>query len=200
MLFGSWMYYEAFRKNQMHFWVWGVVVCEAFSPRVPELTSPSPLSFSTPRPHFFLTKSPQKFRSEQPAKQTTFFPQVRASEALWLLGVTPLPNMHENVTVCLEAVCRACKFKPQSRDQRQTARSPQPERASWLPLVRQLHEPGAHWKNKSSAVKNTFLYTRWLLLWSYFHLMFWLVCCGKRGKKHGKLDLGLQISWIFLHQ
>lgn len=40
--------------------------------------------------------------------------------------------MHENVTVCLEAVCRACKFKPQSEDQRQTEKSPQPEKPSWL--------------------------------------------------------------------
>lgn len=79
---------------------------------------------------FFITKSPQKLRSVQSAKQTTFSPNQ--SSTPWLLRVTPLPNMHENVTVCLEAVCRACKFKPQSEDQRQTERSPRPERPSWL--------------------------------------------------------------------
>lgn len=34
--FGSWIYYEGFKKNQMHFWVWGVVVCEVF-PLFPSL-------------------------------------------------------------------------------------------------------------------------------------------------------------------
>lgn len=80
----------------------------------------------------FFKQEPQKFRSVQSTKQTTFFFFPKQSAVFWLLRVTPLPNMHENVTVCLEAVCRACKFKPQTEDQRQTEMSPQPEKPSWL--------------------------------------------------------------------
>lgn len=54
------------------------------------------------------------------------------SRAFWAVKVSLLPNMHEIVTVCLEAVCWACKFKPQSKDQRQMVKSSQSERPSWL--------------------------------------------------------------------
>lgn len=88
------------------------------------------LSFAPPL--FFFALEPLKVQVSAVCKTNHFFfPNQRP--ASWLLRVTPLPNMHENVTVCLEAVCRACKFKPQSEDQRQTERSPRPERPSWLP-------------------------------------------------------------------
>lgn len=105
-------------------------------------------------PFFLFTKNPQKFRSAQAAKQTTFFPNQ--SLAPWLLRVTLLPNMHENVTVCLEAVCRVCKFKPQSEDQRQTETS-----STWetfmAALIGQLHKLPANSRKTSpwsKAVKN----------------------------------------------
>lgn len=83
---------------------------------------------------FFLTpffnQQPPKVQVRAVCKTNHFFPNQSLTP--WLLGVTPLPNMHENVTVCLEAVCRACEFKPRSEDQRQTERSPQPERRSLL--------------------------------------------------------------------
>lgn len=103
-----------------------------FSPFVPSLTSPFPPPFFWPPPLFFFALEPLKVQVSAVCKTNHFFfPNQRP--ASWLLRVTPLPNMHENVTVCLEAVCRACKFKPQSEDQRQTERSPRPERPSWLP-------------------------------------------------------------------
>lgn len=151
----------------MRFWVWGVVVCEAF-PLV-FLSSSLPLLFLSFAPlflvflFFFLTKSPQKFRSMPSAKQTTSFFQIGARLPgcpEWL----PLPNMHENVTVCLEAVCRACKCKfewgPEADREVSTTRE-----TFMAALVRWLHRfskvTRAHWKHiwkttpLSSAVKNT---------------------------------------------
>lgn len=80
---------------------------------------------------FFSYQEPPEVQVNAVCKTNHFFFPNR-SPAPWLPRVTPLPNMHENVTVCLEAVCRACKFKPQSEDQRQTEKSPQPEKPSWL--------------------------------------------------------------------
>ena len=119
----------------MGFWVWGVVVCEAF-PLV-FLSSSLPLLFLSFAPFFFSFffffpyQGPPEVQVNAVCKTNHFFFPNR-SPAPWLPRVTPLPNMHENVTVCLEAVCRACKFKPQSEDQRQTEKSPQPEKPSWL--------------------------------------------------------------------
>lgn len=44
-----------------------------------------------------------------------FFPSNQRP-APWQLRATPLPNMHENVMVCLEPVCRARKFKSKDRE------------------------------------------------------------------------------------
>lgn len=67
---------------------------------------------------------------DQVYKTNLLFPNH--SRAFWAVKVSLLPNMHEIVTVCLEAVCWACKFKPQSKDQRQMVKSSQSERPSWL--------------------------------------------------------------------
>ena len=140
----------------------------SFSPCVPELTSPSPLSspcfFFIIIIIFFFYQEPPEVQVNAVCKTNHFFFPNR-SPAPWLPRVTPLPNMHENVTVCLEAVCRACKFKPQSEDQRQTEKSPQPEKPSWLlwsgdcigSPSRPLHIGNTFGKMipLSSAVKNT---------------------------------------------
>lgn len=52
MLFGSSIYYEVFKKNQMHFWIWRVVVCEA-----PPLLSLAHILVS----YFFLFFAPRPF-------------------------------------------------------------------------------------------------------------------------------------------
>lgn len=66
-----------------------------------------------PPSFFFQAMHPQKFRLVL-QNRPLFFPNQRSTP--WLLRVTPLPNMHENVMVCLEAICRARKFKPQHKN------------------------------------------------------------------------------------
>lgn len=110
MLFGSWMLW-GIEKEPNAFLSWGSCGMWSFPPFLP-LTHP---------PLYFLTQTLPKFRSVQSAKQ------ANQSRAFWLLIETGLPNMHENVTVCLEAVCRACKFEPQRGEQKQTERSQWPE-------------------------------------------------------------------------
>lgn len=127
MLFGSSIYYEVFKKNQMHFWFWRVVVCEAPPPSFPcSHLLLLFLSFFCPQAFFH----PLVCFVDQVYKTNLLFPNH--SRAFWAVKVSLLPNMHEIVTVCLEAVCWACKFKPQSKDQRQMVKSSQSERPSWL--------------------------------------------------------------------
>lgn len=118
----------------------------SFPPLFSLLVSP-PLSF-------FLPRTPKSSGQRRLQNKPLFFPNQ--SLAPWLLRVTLLPNMHENVTVCLEAVCRVCKFKPQSEDQRQTETS-----TTWetfmAALIGQLHKLPANSRKTSpwsKAVKN----------------------------------------------
>lgn len=176
MLFGSWMYYEVFKKNQMHFWVWGVVVCEAFPPSFLCSRLFFPLLSFAP----FFNQEPQKFRSVQSTKQTTFFFFFpKQSAVFWLLRMTLLPNMHENVTVCLEAVCRACKFKPQWRPEADRD-VPTTRETFMVALVRQLYkqsQPPAHqkhWKN-NALVFSCSKQSCHLFFFFFFKVFFWCV-------------------------
>lgn len=97
-------------------------------PFFPLLTSSSPISFFFFCPQAFF--HPLVCFVDLVYKTNLLFPNH--SRAFWAVKVSLLPNMHEIVTVCLEAVCWACKFKPQSKDQRQMVKSSQSERPSWL--------------------------------------------------------------------
>lgn len=82
---------------------------------------------SPPLFFFFLPRAPPKVQGNAICKTNHFF-FPNQSPASWLLRLTPLPNMYEYVMVCLEAVCRARKLKPQSEDQRQTGPHDQRDR------------------------------------------------------------------------
>lgn len=76
----------------------------------------------------FFTKSPTESSGQCNLQNKPLFFFPNQSPASWLLRLTPLPNMYEYVMVCLEAVCRARKLKPQSEDQRQTGPHDQRDR------------------------------------------------------------------------
>lgn len=165
MQFGSSEYYELFRTNQMHFWVWGVVVCHPPSYSLAHVSSSFFLLFDQ-HPHW-------KFRSIQSAKQTTFFFfSPNQGPTSWLHGMTLLPNMHEYVMVCLELISLNRRVKARAR-----------QRSPWAERPWQLHKlfkanRGACWENFCMFTTRLFLIVFFQLITNYkWHYLINLYMC-----------------------